>query len=387
MTTKQSQPELIRHLQWELDKLHHQLTLFYEISNAMRTTLKLDEILYIILTAITSHAGLGLNRAILFLVNPAENLLEGVMGIGPGSGEEAQKIWHFIETSKMTLNDLIQQYKRSKKVSDSRLNQLVKNFKISISPKNGILAKAVLEGKLIHITTAKSKAYKNDPIIGALNTDEFVVIPLKAHDKVVGVILADNIFNRKPITDEDIKMLTMFANQAGLAIENSMLYEQALLRAHTDSLTQLWNHGYFQHILQELTEKAKSQKPPQHISLLLIDIDDFKKYNDQHGHQKGDEILKAISHILKEQCRKMDFVCRYGGEEFAIILPNTNKNEAIATAERIRKTVENAQLPTLSIGIATFPDDAQSKPELIELADSALYRAKRKGKNRAEVIS
>ncbi len=377
------QEEVLK-LQRELDKLHRQLAIFYEISNAMRTTLKLDEILYIILTAITSHAGLGFNRAILFLVNPAENLLEGKMGIGPGSGEEAQKIWHFIETSRMTLQDLIDQYKRSRKVSDSRLNQLVKNFVISISPENGILAQAVLDGQIRHITEKELPAYQDDPIIKELNSKEFVVIPLKAHDKVVGVILADNIFSGRPITEEDIKMLTMFANQAGLAIENSILYEQALLRAHTDSLTQLWNHGYFQHKLDELISQQEDETRP--ISLLFIDIDDFKKFNDQNGHQKGDEVLRNIARILKEQSRKIDLVCRYGGEEFAIILPDTTKEEAIRIAERLRTAVESAGLPTLSIGVATYPQDAKTKEELIELADAALYKAKRLGKNQVQTV-
>ncbi len=378
------QQEDITKLQHELDKLHRQLIIFYEITNAMRSTLKLDEILYIILTAITSHAGLGFNRAILFLVNPAENLLEGKMGIGPGSGEEARRIWHFIETSKMTLQDLINQYKQSRKISDSRLNQMVKNFAISISPENGVLAQAVLDGQIRHITERELPAYRDDLIIKELNCKEFVVIPLKAHNKVVGVILADNIFSGKPITEEDIKMLTMFANQAGLAIENSILYEQALLRAHTDSLTQLWNHGYFQHKLDQLLTQSDSKNTP--LSLLFIDIDDFKKFNDENGHQKGDEVLRNVAKILKEQSRKIDLVCRYGGEEFAIILPDTEKQEAIKIGERLRATVESANLPTLSIGVASYPKDAKNKEDLIELADAALYRAKRLGKNQIQAV-
>ncbi len=369
-------------LQEKLNELQRELNIFYEISNAMRSTLKLDEILYIILTAITSHAGLGLNRAILFLVNEKDNTIEGKMGIGPGSGEDARKIWDFIDTAKMTLNDLIEQYKHSKKVADSRLNHLVRNVKISINEENGILAKAVLDKQIHHITPNQIHLYQNNPLIKDLGTEEFVVIPLKAHDRIVGIIVADNIFNKKPITEDDIKMLSMFANQAGLAIENSMLYEQALVRAHTDSLTQLWNHGYFQYTLSRLIEQSKQKSPIEQISLLLIDIDNFKNYNDTNGHQNGDIVLKSIAYKIKEQSRKMDFVCRYGGEEFAVILPQTGKEEACKIAERIRKAIEEASPLTVSIGIATFPEEETEKEGLIKLSDMRLYNAKANGKNR-----
>ncbi len=377
----------INPLQEKLNKLQRELNIFYEISNAMRSTLKLDEILYIILTAITSHAGLGLNRAILFLVNEQENTIEGRMGIGPGSGEEARKIWNFIDSAKMNLNDLIEQYKHSKKVSDSRLNHLVKNVKLSINDENGILARAVLDKRLYHIKPNEIDRYKNAPLIKDLGTEEFVVIPLKAHDKIVGLIAADNIFNKKPITEDDIKMLSMFANQAGLAIENSILYERALFRSHTDSLTQLWNHGYFQYTLSKLLERARQKDPVAPVSLLLIDIDDFKKYNDTNGHQDGDIVLKSLAYKLKEQSRKMDYVCRYGGEEFAIILPETGKQEAIKTAERIRKAVEESSPLTVSIGAASFPEDGQDKETLIKTADMFLYKAKNNGKNQIAFAS
>jgi diguanylate cyclase (GGDEF)-like protein len=222
-----------------------------------------------------------------------------------------------------------------------------------------------------------------------LNSEELIIVPLKAKDKVNGIILADNFITKKPITKDDMRILIMLANQAGLAIENSQLYEKAIIKAHTDSLTDLWNHGYFQYILQEELEKSKAINSP--LSLIMLDIDDFKIYNDTLGHQAGDKILKDIAFLVKRHSRKMDYVCRYGGEEFTIILPQTELDAARVIAERLRIDVERQTfsheeiLPqkklTVSIGIASFPEDGKNPSELIKYADKMLYQAKSKGKN------
>jgi diguanylate cyclase (GGDEF)-like protein len=201
--------------------------------------------------------------------------------------------------------------------------------------------------------------------------------------------VADNFITNDPITKDDIRMLTMLANQAGLAIENSQLFELTVERAHSDYLTNLWNHGYFQYLLQTKVEETKANKS--FLSLITIDIDDFKIYNDTLGHQAGDKILKDLALLLRNQSRKMDYVCRYGGEEFSIILPHTEKKEALLIAERIRMDVERypfinekifpkKQL-TVSLGVSTFPENGLSPAELITSSDKSLYQAKNKGKN------
>jgi diguanylate cyclase (GGDEF)-like protein len=184
-------------------------------------------------------------------------------------------------------------------------------------------------------------------------------------------------------------MLIMLSNQAGLAIENSQLYEKTVIRAHSDSLTELWNHGYFQYLLGLESEKAKAVCG--NLSLMILDIDDFKVYNDSLGHQSGDNILKELAALLKGQSRKMDHVCRYGGEEFAIILPQTEKKEALFIAERLRENIARHHflheeiLPskrlTVSIGLSSYPQDGIFAAELITNSDKALYQAKSKGKN------
>ena len=381
--------ELIKAKQ-ELERSKNELAILYEVSNAMRTTLKLDEILYIILTGVTAHTGLGFNRAILFLVNENEGLIEGKISIGPESGEEANRIWSQIETEKMGLEDLINAYKFSKNMVESGFNQQIRHVKVALKEKGGgLLALGVLEGMPLHLTKETMQNYSYDPIIQALKTNELVMVPLKAKDKINGIILADNFITKKPITKEDTRMLIMLANQAGLAIENAQLYEKTVIRAHTDSLTELGNHGYFQYLLQSELEKSRATQSP--LSLMAIDIDDFKVYNDNLGHQAGDKILKELAILLKNQSRKMDYVCRYGGEEFMIILPLTNKDEAYMIAERLRQDIERHPfiheeiLPhkkfTVSIGLASYPEDGTLPAELIASSDKALYQAKNKGKN------
>jgi len=381
----------IEKLKEEINRTRAELTILYEISNALRTTLKLEEILYIILTGVTAHVGLGFNRAMIFLVNEKENLIEGKMGIGPDTGEEANKTWTKIQQEQMDLDDLISVFKASEKIPESKFNQQVKSIRIKLKDeKNTLLNIAVQDGMLLHIAKENINDYLNDPLVQVLKTDEMVIVPLKAKDKVNGIIVADNIFTHKPITKEDMRMLVMLSNQAGLAIENSQLYEQTLIKSHTDSLTGLWNHGYFQYILQREIQKAKEQNYC--LSLIMVDIDNFKTYNDTLGHQSGDYILKEISRILNDHSRKIDWVCRYGGEEFAIIMPQASKKEALLVAEQLRQKIQDyhfiheeimpQKIITVSCGVASLHEDGETNSQLISAADKYLYKAKSEGKNR-----
>lgn len=379
-------------LKKELSRAKIELLLLYEISNAMHTTLKLPEILYIILTAVTSHDGLGFNRAMLFLVNEKNHMLEGAMGIGPADSKEADRIWRYIEKEGLNLGELISRYpKIEKHIKEAALHNIVKNIKVPLSEKGGILAITALEGMNFKITTKKAKGKVKDKVLEQLNAYPCVSVPLKGQHKVMGTLLVDNMITQKTITKDDIRVLAMIADQAGLAIENSMLYEQARLRANIDSLTRVWNHGYFQYMLKRLIgERINTNKG---LSLAMMDLDNFKAYNDKLGHQKGDIFLKNISYVLKTNLRQKDFLCRYGGEEFAIIMPDITKYEALYIIERLRKLIEkffyrvshfrNLPAVTISTGIASFPEDGKTKSQLIAKADKALYAAKHAGKNRS----
>lgn len=165
-------------------------------------------------------------------------------------------------------------------------------------------------------------------------------------------------------------------------------FEHQYKLATVDGLTELYNHRYFQETLKNQIEISKRYGQP--FSLIIIDIDFFKKFNDTYGHQAGDAVLRQVAQTLKKNSRTTDFVCRYGGEEMSIILPNTNADDALYNAKRINKAIAEKEFHlnatetgnvTISVGVATFPDNAEKAEELIEFADKGLYYAKEHGRN------
>ncbi|MBF0483644.1 MAG: sensor domain-containing diguanylate cyclase [Candidatus Omnitrophica bacterium] len=293
------------------------------------------------------------------------------------------------------LDDLINTEKVSINIQQSAFLRNLRDLTIPLGgeAEQSLLNKAFHSGQPVHITETEMHNYQNDILLKYFKTNELVIMPLKTKDKINGLIVADNLFTRNPINDEDLRIFTMLANQAGLAIENSQLYELVMHRSHTDSLTKLWNHGFFHN---RLSHEIKLHKDAQScLTLLLIDIDNFKLLNDQLGHQIGDSVLREMANLLKESCREIDCVSRYGGEEFAVILPNTNKEQGYLTAERIRRKIEMNEFLdvasqgrgpiTVSIGLATFAEDAETNDDLIHAADKAMYKAKFGGKNQTYV--
>jgi diguanylate cyclase (GGDEF)-like protein len=177
--------------------------------------------------------------------------------------------------------------------------------------------------------------------------------------------------------------------QAAESIYRARLFEQTERLATTDGLTGLLNHRTFQGRLDE--HLAQAQRYGKRLSLILCDIDHFKAVNDTYGHPVGDVVLKGVARTLAREARTTDLVARYGGEEFAVVMPETDAAGALAIAERIRERIaalsfDTGQGPlavTLSLGVATFPDDGAKKAALVERADACLYEAKRGGRNRS----
>ena len=217
-----------------------------------------------------------------------------------------------------------------------------------------------------------------------------ICVPVISNDEVKGIIHLDS--SRKNAFDrDDLEFVDLLAKEISIDIERSFLYAQVQDIAIRDGLTGCYNRRKFDvDIVAEIANAKCSEEP---LSLLMLDIDWFKKYNDFHGHSKGDVLLKNIVNILTSNIRAVDKVYRYGGEEFTVLLPNTAGKIALLTAKRLCKTIEQEQFEgenesqpngevTVSIGIANFPANADDKDGLIEAADSALYKAKGSGRNR-----
>lgn len=215
---------------------------------------------------------------------------------------------------------------------------------------------------------------------------------LRTGDHLIGVLVVASA-NYRELSPAESERLQVIANQSSLSLQNALLHEELERLSVTDRLTELYNHGYFQQRLEE--EVARADRFAHKLSLIMLDIDDFKVFNDTYGHPRGDSVLRAVSHIIRQNLRDMDIAARYGGEEFVVVLPETDTDGAYAVAERIRQGVEEHEFiggddippvqKTVSIGVATFPIHATTPAKLIEAADVAMYAAKGEGKNRVRV--
>jgi len=220
-----------------------------------------------------------------------------------------------------------------------------------------------------------------------------ICVPLLKEDTVLGTLNIESSPTRK-LTLTDAQLLTAVASPLAIAIDNARLHEQIKKMATTDAVTGLSNRHVFEQTLA--AEVERTQRLGMNVSLIIFDIDDFKEFNDTYGHPAGDARLKGMAEIIKSNLRKYDIAARYGGDEFAIILSNSNEQNALAFAKRLHKaaqigapntTDENAPGYTLSMGLATFPQDAANHNELLIAADHAAMRAKHLGKNQIKLAS
>jgi diguanylate cyclase (GGDEF)-like protein len=269
---------------------------------------------------------------------------------------------------------------------------IAKNIRLRFG--EGIAGKVFKEGRPLmisdierNLSTSRRPNYR---------TGAFVSIPLKIGDETIGVLnIADKVTG-EIFSEADMAFLRYFASYASIAIKGAQYYslsEEMRTLSITDSLTGLFNRRYFDDRLFEELQRATRYDSV--FSLAIFDIDDFKLFNDTEGHLAGDEVLKAIADIARESLRAIDILSRFGGEEFSIIMPQTDRDEAFLVAERVRKNIRDL-LPvhwkdfpqekiTVSVGIAVFPVDGKDAKALIRNADKALYRAKISGKDRTVV--
>jgi diguanylate cyclase (GGDEF)-like protein len=233
-------------------------------------------------------------------------------------------------------------------------------------------------GKYIHAQECKF-------IKGEIEQDKYrghIVLPLKIDTEYLGYLAA------KGVGEQDKDKFHILANQFLLGLRRSLLYQKVQELAITDGLTGILSRRYFLERLKEELKRSKQFKYA--FAFLMVDIDHFKECNDRYGHLVGDVILKEVAKIMKDTLRQIDLVCRYGGEEFSIILTETDKTGATFAAERIRQSVEARRIRaydedlqiTISIGISVFPSQGQDIQKLLEKADQALYQAKQTGRNK-----
>ena len=249
----------------------------------------------------------------------------------------------------------------------------------------GITGYAALHRELVYVPDVTNDARY---IPGAASGVSEVAVPLIVDDRVIGILDVESS-QEKILQDYDLDMLRSLASQIAMTIEHATHVCKVEVQAITDGLTGLFNYRHFQTILER--EYKRASRYHRAISLIMIDIDHFKKYNDTNGHLQGDETLRNVAALIKNSCRDVDFAVRYGGEEFAVLLPETSVDEALSIAERLRQSIEEYpfvnrekqpnQCLTISLGIANYPTDANSILELLDHADAALYQAKRSTRN------
>lgn len=253
----------------------------------------------------------------------------------------------------------------------------------------GLTDQLIRQEEILFVEDTEKVAFFKNPLAVHEGIRSLICIPLVTKGGIQGILYLDD-FNPRVFDPSRMSLLSVLASFAAMSIENATLHQETRQMAITDVLTGLYNRRYFDKVLPQ--ELERSRRYGLSLSILLIDADDFKKFNDTYGHPMGDRILATIGQTIKKVLRTVDFAFRYGGEEFIIILPEASIKSARKAAERIRKQIiidsrkilcsDLAEPVTVSTGIACYPRDAEDAKALVALADSLLYQAKGAGKNR-----
>jgi diguanylate cyclase (GGDEF)-like protein len=252
-----------------------------------------------------------------------------------------------------------------------------------------ITGKAMASGVVRYVPDLTRDIDNRDTLLINEGIRSVVCVPLELQGEPVGVIYLYD-FSPRHLYQRQLDQLAVLASFAVMAINNASLHARTKQLAITDALTGLHNSRYFKQLFPQ--EMARSRRFGKHLSLLMLDIDHFKKINDTFGHPRGDQVLAGVGKVLTSALRAADFSFRYGGEEFAVMLPETPLDGAFQVAEMLRDKIRSMPSPlavaesgkpvTVSIGVACFPNDTHLTDQLLKHADHCLYRAKEQGRDR-----
>lgn len=323
----------------DLEIMNAELSALYAVSSKISQTLKMSELLDEVLTVITN----------IEIFN-----FEQQGGIFVVDGDEIQLVSH------VGLEDHWLGHQNSRGINDCPCGRAIKSG----------------ETRILDSTEFEKTDLTQKKPHGA------VIVPIKAQDKVVGGLCLFTPPDFAGLDDDKIILLSTIGNQIGIAMENARLYEQTRFLSLYDPLTNLANRRLMTKGLEKYFSLAKRYEKV--FSIIMLDIDNFKKYNDTYGHSAGDKMIVRVAKVLLDDIRDADAVARFGGEEFLIILPESTLETALLTAERIRQNVAHETGTTISLGVASYDSSMTKNEQLINKADEALYRAKARGKNRVE---
>jgi diguanylate cyclase (GGDEF)-like protein len=331
----------------DLDKTLQNLSLLYNIGKALNYISDLKKLLQYILS----------------------------QAIAITSAEKGSIMLYDMETDRLNIRVLAG-------LEDMAYQDKVNNNEIrcrSFRPGEGIAGRVFLTARPIVVNNIQA----DDLFVGSENSfaRSIACIPMVVYNEPIGVINVTNKRQAEGFTEEDVDMLKAVADQAAVAVNKAQLWDMAI----TDSLTGLYVRRYFMMKLQE--ELHRAERYNKVLSIIMADLDHFKSVNDTYGHSAGDRVLQAIGHYLHKNIRDVDILARYGGEEFVFLLPDADKEAAVCLSERLRHGLEDLRVddrpvPTMSLGIASYPADSNRLEDLIQQADAALYAAKQAGRNR-----
>lgn len=376
-------------LKKEIEFKNRNIALLNQLNANMRAALRCHEVYFIILTGVTSAPGVGMNRGMLFIQDPGTTTVRGTMAIAPaGRPDDIKRFYEEVAEKNFAFDFYVEQFYEQQLKVDNPLNSLVKKLQFDRRTDN-IVTRTLDFKKTKIVKSVEARDFAGMKPLARVMQGEYVVTPIFTKEQDIGVLVADNFFNRRKITASDVVAMQTLGDFASSVIVSARKYEEAEKLSVIDELTRLYNLRYLQQKMKEEIDRGK--RYGRAFSVIMIDIDHFKNFNDKNGHLTGNKALMDLALIIRENIRSVDLPARYGGEEFVIVLPETSKKGALETANKLMKSIRAAKFIgeenqpggklTISAGVATYLEDGEDYESVLGAADKRLYLAKANGRN------